>query len=166
MEKLDFRLHTPFDQPSTNFIGRMVCFIAEYSNEYKNEKAKIRKSIDYALKGIPTALGGYVLTLHKEEEIVGISVLNKTGLGGIMSDYMLSHLVIHPDYSGVNTWQEMLLNKSLNICNGDVTLLIKANNSLVDISIDHGFDYQRLEMVYIKSSGETPSKRQTAQQGG
>ncbi len=154
MENYELKLYTPFDQPSFNFTQKIVKFISEHSTEFNNKQSKIRISIDYAMKDIATSLGGYIITLCHKGEMIGVSILNKSGLSGIMSEYILSHMAIHQKYSKMNEFQDMLLKKTLEICKGDVTFLIKANNPMIDTCVDRGFEYQRLEMVYLKSNEE------------
>ncbi len=164
MENLKLKLHTPFDSPSYNLTEKIIQFVAQNSPECNNCKTNIQRSIDHALKNIPTSLGGYIITLSSNNgELAGVSILNRTGLGGIMSEYIISHMAIHPKYANAEIWQKKLLNKTLDICNGDVTFLIKANNPMINACVEHGFEYQRMEMVYLKSSGESIQDQLMAQ---
>lgn len=51
------------------------------------EEAAILKAVEYATKEIPS-FGGFILTTENDEEIVAALVVNKTGLSGLMPEYV------------------------------------------------------------------------------
>ncbi len=164
MGNLELKLFTAFDNPTYNFSEKIVSFIHEHSTEPKEDKSKIRTSLDYVLKNIPSALGGYIITLTIDNELVGVSILNKTGMGGIISDYIISHIVIDKKYSNTEEYKQYMLNKTLEISNGNVSILVRKNSPMIDTCVDNGFEFQRLEMVHLKSTGENITGKDMAQQ--
>lgn len=51
------------------------------------EEPSILKAVEYATKEIPS-FGGFILTTETDEEIVAALVVNKTGLSGLMPEYV------------------------------------------------------------------------------
>lgn len=158
MENLELELFTPFDKPTFSTANQIVGFIYEHTTESaRRNKDDIRKSMEYALKE-RMSLGGFVVIVRKDHQIVGVSVLNKTGLEGIMPDYILSHMAIDSESGLENIREQLLLKKTLELCNGNVAFLIEANNPMVEACIEQGFEYKRLELVFSKAAGERISE--------
>ena len=153
MKNLELELFTPFDKPTYSTTTQMIGFLHNHSNEVsRRNKEDIRKSIEYALKE-RASLGGYIVVIKNDNKLVGVSILNKTGLEGIMPDYILSHMAIDNKFGKGSSWEQILLKKTLELCNGNVAFLVQANNPMVDACIEQGFEYKRLELVYSKASG-------------
>jgi len=158
MKNLELELFTPFDKPTYSTTSEMISFLYNHSNEVvRRNKEDIRKSIEYALKE-RASLGGYIVVIRDECKLVGVSILNKTGLEGIMPDYILSHLAIDNKFGKGSSWEQILLKKTLELCNGNVAFLVEANNPMVDACIEQGFEYKRLELVFSKASGGRASE--------
>lgn len=158
MKNLDLELFTPFDKPTYSTTNNMIGFLNTHSTESaRRNKEDIRKSIEYALKE-RASLGGYIVVIRNNNEMVGVSILNKTGLEGIMPDYILSHLAIDSKFGKGSTWEQILLKKTLELCNGNVAFLVQANNPMVEACVEQGFEYKRLELVFSKAAGERASE--------
>lgn len=158
MDNLELELFTPFDKPTFSTTNQIVGFIYEHTTENaRRDKDNIKKSMEYALKE-RMSLGGFVVIVRKGYQIVGVSVLNKTGLDGIMPDYILSHLAINSEFGLESTTEQLLLKKTLELCNGNVAFLVQANNPMVEACIEKGFEYKRLELVFSKAASERTSE--------
>lgn len=165
MENLGLELFTPFDKPTYTETNEIIDFLhVNTIDTTRRNKDDIRKSLEYALKE-RTSHGGYITVIRNARDLVGVSILNKTGLEGIMPDYILSHMAIHSKFGSGSKWEQMLLKKTLELCNGNVAFLIQANNPMVEACMEQGFEYKRLELVFSKAAGERmPENNQVPQQ--
>jgi len=132
MENLGLELFTPFDKPTYAETHDIVDFLHKNTLDSKRrDKTDIRKSIDYALKE-RTSHGGYITIIRSGRQIAGVSILNKTGLEGILPDYIMSYLAVDRQFGTGSRWEQMLLKKTLELCNGNVAFLVQANNPMVE----------------------------------
>lgn len=154
MEKLALELFTPFDKPTYTATNQIIDFLSKHSSDVsRRNKEDIRKSLEYAIKE-RASHGGYITIIRDGYELVGVSILNKTGLEGILPDYILSHMAIDKKFGTGSDWEQLLLKKTLELCNGNVAFLVQANNPMVEACMEQGFEYKRLELVFSKASGE------------
>ncbi len=65
----------------------IVQFLQKHLENSWMENAAVLKAVEYAIKEIPS-FGGFILTAEKNEEIVAALIVNKTGLSGLMPEYL------------------------------------------------------------------------------
>lgn len=65
----------------------IVQFLQKHLESSWVKEAAILKAVEYATKEIPS-FGGFVLTAEENQEIVAALIVNKTGLSGLMPEYI------------------------------------------------------------------------------
>jgi len=65
----------------------IVQFLHKHLESSWVKETAILKAVEYATKEIPS-FGGFVLTAEENEEIVAALIVNKTGLSGLMPEYI------------------------------------------------------------------------------
>lgn len=125
-------------------INRITNFLYKYSGEHRDSKRAIRKSLLYAAKEIP-GLGGYVFVVEQNNEILGVSVINKTGMNEYISENILVYIAVKTSFRGHGIAKK-LMNYTINYCNGDITLHINKSNPAIALFKKLGFKSKNIEM--------------------
>lgn len=86
------------------------------------EETAILKAVEYATKEIPS-FGGFVLTAEKNKEIVAALIVNKTGLSGILPEYVAVLQATKP-IAKVKVIARKLEEKAITLSQGDIANLI------------------------------------------
>ncbi len=151
MENLEYQLYTPFDKPTSRDNNIFVDFI--HAQTLAN-KSNIKKAIDYAMKEIPS-FGGHILAVQSRGKLIGLSIVNKTGMGGYMPDFILAYMATKDTPTiDHHSLQKRLLEKTLSFCNGNISYHVKPSNPMIDTCKEYGFGNKRMEMTYSFTSGE------------
>ena len=101
----------------------LINFICDYQEDTSLEKSIITHLVDYALKEI-SSFGGFVVTEEKQEEILGIMVVNNTGIEGYMPNNLIVLGTFLPNI-GKEGSKKRILQKNMHITRGEAALLIK-----------------------------------------
>jgi len=133
-----------------SFIGinRITNFLYEHSGEFRDDKSAIKKSLLYAIKEIP-GLGGSVFVLEPENEILGVLVINKTGMNEYIPENILVYLAINKEYRNEGIGDK-LINYTISYCKGDIALYINKENPALSMFEDNGFKSRNIEMRLIR----------------
>lgn len=137
-----------FTRLSTNDINRITNFLFEYSEESRNTKSAIRKSVLYAAKEI-SGLGGYVFVIEQQATIIGVAVVNRTGMNEYLSDNLLVYLAVKNEFRGKGI-AKALINHTKTYCNGDISVHISKDNSAIKLFKNEGFKSRNIEMRLVR----------------
>ncbi|MGI6321560.1 MAG: GNAT family N-acetyltransferase [Bacteroidales bacterium] len=124
----------------TNFLHKNL-------EEYGDSKVDIKRAIGYA-QGENKSFGGSIIIAKSGNEIVGIVVLNKTGMAGYIPENILVYIATSSLHRGKGIGK-LLMNKTIEISNGDIALHVEANNPALYLYEKIGFTNKYLEMRYI-----------------
>ncbi|AUC83956.1 GNAT family N-acetyltransferase [Polaribacter sp. ALD11] len=129
-------------------IDKITNFIHQHLEKNRDDKSAIRKSLLYAAKEIPS-LGGYAFVMEKDDEIIGATIINKTGMSEYQSENLLAYLAVHKEFrnKGVAT---KLLNEAIDYCNGNITLNINKKNDAIGLFEKNGFESKKIQMTLHK----------------
>ncbi|MEZ5050412.1 MAG: GNAT family N-acetyltransferase [Saprospiraceae bacterium] len=83
-----------------------------------------------------------------EQEIVGATVVNKTGMDGYIPENILVYIAIHKDFRGKGIGKK-LMSKAIEMSNGDIALHVEPNNPAKILYEKLGFKNKYLEMRLI-----------------
>lgn len=133
-----------FSRLSILDINRITEFLFDHSGDYRDSKSAIRKSIRYAAKEIP-GLGGYVFVMEHENTMLGVTVVNKTGMNEYMPENLLVYLVVNKTYRGKGI-AKRLIDYTKNYCKGDIAIHIHKDNPVISLLEDRGFKSKNIEM--------------------
>lgn len=127
---------------------RLIKFLSCNQGDYIIEKNDITSAIEYAMKDRPS-FGGYVVTTEENNQIVGATVVNKTGMAGYGPQNILVYFATEQNSEDYTMSQE-LLDRTIKIAKGDIAFLVTPDNPWKAIFRKLGFESKLLEMNYSK----------------
>jgi len=125
-------------------INSLTNFLYENSGDFRDSKSAIKKSLLFAIKEI-SGLGGYIFVLEDKDEILGVLVINKTGMNEYLPENILVYLAINKKYRSHGIGDK-LINYTLNYCKGDIAIYINKENPELRLFEDNGFKSRNIEM--------------------
>lgn len=146
-------LYDAFTSISYSKKNEIVKFLREHLEFTWVEETAILKAVEYATKEIPS-FGGFVLTAEENEEIVAALVVNKTGLSGLMPEYV-AVLQAAKSIAKSKVIVRKLVERAVKLAQGDIANLIMdfgpKELMLEDMKVEAKF-------MPIKTSTETKVK--------
>jgi len=122
----------------------IINFLFEHLQEFGDPKKDIQKALDYSLKEF-NSFGGFTMLIIEDKVIAGVSVINKTGMGGYIPENILVYIATHKDYRGKGLGKT-LMQKVIDYSKGDIALHVEANNPAKYLYEKLGFTNPYLEM--------------------
>ncbi len=131
-------------KPQEEEKQQIIDFLFLHLDEYGDPKKDIGKCIDYALQEF-TSFGGSIITIKERDELAGVVVLNRTGMGGYIPENILVYIAIHKNHRGKGLGKK-LMTEAINRTQGDIALHVEANNPAKYLYERIGFTNPYLEM--------------------
>lgn len=132
---------------STQERTNSTSFLHTHLEQYGDDYADIEKAIQYALKEIPS-FGGFVLEGYNDsEDLVGVVVVNRTGMTGYIPENILVYIAVDNNQRGKGVGKQ-LMNKAIELSHGDVALHVEKDNPAKHLYEKVGFTNPYLEMRY------------------
>lgn len=130
----------------------IVEFLFNHLDEFGDSREDIGKAVNFALRinspSIPIVpLGGMVLQGKEDGKIVGVVVMNRTGMSGYIPDNILVYIAVHKDFRGKG-YGKKLMKKAIELTNGDIKLHVEPENPARYLYEKLGFTSKYLEMRY------------------
>lgn len=141
---IETKIFDAVNKPSNNEKQTIVDFLHIHLQEYGDDKKDIRRAIDYSIKEF-VSFGGFTMLLTENDKIVGITVINKTGMGGYIPENILVYIATHKDYRGKGLGKT-LMKKAIDYSKGDIALHVEAENPAKYLYEKMGFTNPYLEM--------------------
>ncbi len=141
---LDFKIYSPSTKMSTLDKLNTIDFLHKHLEQYGDEKADIEKAINYSLKEI-SSFGGFVLKAFDSEKLVGIVVINKTGMSGYIPENILVYIAVDNSQRGKG-YGKSLMNKAIKLSEGSIALHVEKDNPARFLYEKVGFTNPYLEM--------------------
>lgn len=126
-----------------------VNFLYENLQQYGDPKQDIEKAIMYALNQTERETSGFVLVATIDEEIVGVTVVNETGMKDYIPENILVYIATHQDYRGKGIGMSLMQN-AIESSEGNIALHVEPDNPARKLYEKLGFTNKYLEMRYIK----------------
>ncbi|HLS30007.1 MAG TPA: GNAT family N-acetyltransferase [Flavobacteriaceae bacterium] len=143
-----FSLYNPNQKPTSAQREELVEFLFQQLEEYGDPKEDIIACLKFALKESEQGLGGFALTYKNEAlEIVGATIINKTGMGNYIPDNILVYIAVHKSTRGQGVGRKVM-EKALEIAEGSVALHVEPDNPAKYLYEKLGFTNKYLEMRY------------------
>lgn len=141
---IETKIFDAVNKPSNNEKQTIVDFLHIHLQEYGDDKKDIQRAIDYSIKEF-VSFGGFTMLLTENDKIVGITVINKTGMGGYIPENILVYIATHKDYRGKGLGKT-LMKKAIDYSKGDIALHVEAENPAKYLYEKMGFTNPYLEM--------------------
>lgn len=132
------------NKPTNLEKKEIVDFLSEHLQEYGDPKKDIQKAIDYSVKEF-VSFGGFTMLIKEDNTIVGVTVINKTGMGGYIPENILVYIATHKNFRGKGLGKK-LMQKAIDYCKGDIALHVEADNPAKHLYESIGFTNPYLEM--------------------
>lgn len=127
---------------------QIINFLHTHLDRFRDSKEAIGKCLDYAFsKG--SGKGGFVITGYYEGRLVGIVVMNKTGMGGYIPENILVYIAVDASLRGKGIGRQ-LMEEALNRAEGDVKLHVEYDNPAKKLYERIGFTTKYAEMRFTK----------------
>ena len=89
----EFQLLNTTDFVTTLEKDAIINFLMEHLDEYADSRENVSRAIEYALSKFPHQ-GGFVLIARIGDEIVGVSVVNRTNFEGYFAENILVYVAV------------------------------------------------------------------------
>jgi [ribosomal protein S18]-alanine N-acetyltransferase len=106
-----------------------VAFMHHALDRFADPEKQIAAAVDYAFSK-DAGRGGFVLLGHLEGELVGAVVMNDTGMGGYIPQYVLVYIAVRPESRGQGLGGK-LMDRSVEETGGDFKLHVERDNPAV-----------------------------------
>ncbi len=145
---IEIKIYNEVNKPTAEYRIELVDFLFKHLEEFGDPKGDIQKSINYALKDTES-FGGYILVAQDREQIVGVVVVNQTGMKDYIPENILVYIATHNQFRGKGIGKQ-LMSKAIEIAEGNVALHVEPHNPAKFLYEKVGFKSKYLEMRYIK----------------
>ena len=127
----------------------IIDFLHNHLDRFRDDKVSIGKCLDYAFSK-NSGKGGFVLTGHYDGKLVGIVVMNKTGMQGFIPENILVYIAVDASVRGKGIGRR-LMEEAINRAEGDVKLHVEYDNPAKRLYERIGFTTKYAEMRYVKN---------------
>ena len=125
--------------------------MSTHLEQYGDKEEDIDKAFNYAISANADA-GGYVISLRDHENnIVGASIVNRTGMEGYIPENILVYIATHREHRGKGI-ASSLMQEIVNTSEGDIALHVEPDNPAIGLYRKFGFTNKYLEMRLKKES--------------
>ena len=151
-----FKIYNSNQEISSIDKQEIVGFLDTHLDQYGDKPKDIEKAVDFALKiSSPnihtTPLGGMVLVGKEDDNIIGIVVMNKTGMNGYIPDNILVYIAVRKEFRGRGVGRK-LIDKVITLTDGDIKLHVEPDNPARYLYRKMGFTEPYIEMRFKKSN--------------
>lgn len=144
---MEFKIINSATGADTTITNTVIAnFLFTHLEEYGDKVDDILKCIAFAMN--PEKGGSIVIGLD-EGKIVGITVLNKTGMDGFIPENILVYIAVDNSQRGKG-YGKQLMQKAIDSTEGDIALHVEPNNPAKGLYEKLGFTNKYLEMRLIK----------------
>lgn len=143
---MTYELLQPSDWQNANITKDNIAdFLFNHLDQYGDKREDIMKCIDYALSQEP-GRGGYIYAAYESpDHILGVVIINHTGMSGYIPENILVYIAVHADARGKGVGKGLML-KTMDRANGDVALHVEPDNPAKFLYEKVGFTNKYLEM--------------------
>lgn len=140
----EFQLLNTTDFVTTLEKEAIINFLLPNMGVYEDTRDNISRAIEYALSKFPHQ-GGFVLQAKKNEELIGVSVVNRTNFEGYFAENILVYMAVHPEHRGQGIARQ-LIEQSKVYSKGDIMVRLKSDQ---DARMFNGHDFNFLASEFV-----------------
>jgi len=126
--------------------SQFVDFLFTHLGKFGDPKKDIEKCLNYAFSEEKYE-GGFALAAFYEDKLVGALIMNKTGMGNYIPDWILVYIAVDSKYRGKGFGRQ-IVEESFKYCDGDVKLHVEYENPAKRLYERIGFSNKYAEMRY------------------
>ncbi|EPR71015.1 GNAT family N-acetyltransferase [Cyclobacterium qasimii] len=119
-------------------------FLFEHLDQYGDPKEDIMRCLDYALDQAADK-GGFSVLAREEGKVVGVVVVNKTGMSGYIPENIIVYIAVDASQRGKGMGKK-LMQTAIDMAHGDVALHVEPDNPAKILYEKLGFENKYLEM--------------------
>lgn len=123
-------------------------FLFEHLGKYGDPKEDIMKCLDYALDQSLHA-GGFVVMARENGKLLGVLVMNKTGMSGYIPENILVYIAVDASQRGKGIGGK-IMEMAIKMANGSIALHVEPDNPAKKLYERIGFTNKYLEMRLTK----------------
>lgn len=116
-------------------------FLFKHLEQYGDAVNDIAKAINYVFDKV----GGLVLVQFLGNDIIGVVVINETGMGGYIPENILVYIAVDGSFRGKG-YGKQLMQVAIDKCKGDIALHVEKDNPARFLYEKLGFTNPYLEM--------------------
>ncbi|NHN24753.1 GNAT family N-acetyltransferase [Flavobacterium jejuense] len=144
---MEFKIITPETGENKTYSHQTIAnFLFTHLEQYGDKTEDILKCIAYAMN--PEKGGSIIVGLDKEK-IVGVVILNNTGMGGFIPENILVYIAVDNSQRGKG-FGKKLMQKAIETVKGDIALHVEPDNPAKILYEKLGFTNKYLEMRLTK----------------
>lgn len=134
------------NKPSDLKINNIINFLYENLEEYGDTKEDIRKCLKYVFNELSErTTSGFIIEALENSEIIGISVINETGMSGYIPENILVYISTCKKNRGKGIGK-LLMSKIIEETKGNIALHVENDNPAKYLYEKLGFTNKYLEM--------------------
>jgi ribosomal-protein-alanine N-acetyltransferase len=123
-----------------------IDFLFTHLDRFGDPKKDINKCLDYAFSE-KECEGGFALAAFYEGKLVGAQIMNKTGMGDYIPDWILVYVAVDASYRGKG-FGGQIIKESFKHCDGRVKLHVEYDNPAKRLYERIGFTSKYAEMRF------------------
>jgi ribosomal-protein-alanine N-acetyltransferase len=127
----------------------LIEFLYTHLDRFRDDKVSIGKCLNYAFSDLE-GKGGFVLTGYWNDRLVGVVVINKTGMEGFIPENILVYIAVDASLRGKGIGRQ-LMEEAINRAQGDVKLHVEYDNPAKRLYERIGFTTKYAEMRFTKT---------------
>lgn len=144
---MEFKIITPETGENKTYSHQTIAnFLFIHLEEYGDKIEDILKCIAYAMN---PEKGGSIIVGLDHEKIVGVVILNNTGMGGFIPENILVYIAVDNSQRGKG-YGKKLMQKAIDTAQGNIALHVEPNNPARGLYESLGFTNKYLEMRLTK----------------
>jgi GNAT superfamily N-acetyltransferase len=140
-----FKIYNNNIKPDANEKQEIINFLYNHLGEYGDPKEHILNCLEFATKENISATGGFVLSVYEKEELLGVTIINNTGMSGFIPENILVYIAVHEKTRGKGIGKA-LMEKAIDLTEGDIALHVEPDNPAKRLYENLGFTNKYLEM--------------------
>ncbi|MEL6924677.1 MAG: hypothetical protein AAFO94_11585 [Bacteroidota bacterium] len=138
-------LYNAFTKIGTLEKKRIINFLYRNIENTNVSEADVIRGVEYAVKEI-ASFGGYVLVLEDETQLLGVAVINHTGMEGNSPKSVLVQIATSNNYEDGNLLKQ-LVDRVIHHCDGELGLQILPDNPAIAHFENFGFKQEFVVMT-------------------
>jgi [ribosomal protein S18]-alanine N-acetyltransferase len=140
---MEFQNRTP-SNPLTSVEKELIAeFLVHELGEFGDPKNDVLNCLDYAMNS--DGAGGLVVLAVDQQELIGVIVLNQTGMSGYIPEHILVYFAVKQEKRRQGLGKEMI-NHLLSNIRGSIALHVEPQNPAIRLYEEFGFSSKYLEM--------------------